>query len=83
MQTSAVIIIIIIIIIIAFKGAFKIFLQSPCCAMRMLKWPPAQLCANHVQHNQCLSCASCRVTCHLVRRDSSAIKFDRVEIAFI
>ena len=25
----------------------------------------------------------CRVTCHLVRRDSSAIKFDRVEIAFI
>ena len=24
-----------------------------------------------------------RVVCHLVRRDSSAIKFDRVEIAFI
>ena len=25
----------------------------------------------------------CHVTCHLVRRDSSAIKFDRVEITFI
>ena len=24
-----------------------------------------------------------RVVCHLVRRDSSAIKFDRAEIAFI
>ena len=38
----------------------------------------AQSCANHVQHIQRLSCATCRVTCHVVRRDSSAIKFDRV-----
>ena len=40
----------------------------------------AQPCANHVQQNEHLSCAN--VMCHLVRRDSSAIKFDRVEIAF-
>ena len=43
----------------------------------------AQSYANHVQHIECLSHAACHVTCHLVRRDSSAIKFDRVEIAFI
>ena len=43
----------------------------------------AQSCANRVQHIERLSRATCRVTCHLVRRDSSATKFDRVEIAFI
>ena len=43
----------------------------------------AQPCANHVQHIERLSQATCHVTCHLVRRDSSAIKLDRVEIAFI
>ena len=32
-----------------------------------------QSCANHVQH----------FVCHWVRRDSSVIKFDRLEIAFI
>ena len=43
-----------------------------------------QSCANHVQHIERLSRLSTyRVTCHVVRRDSSAIKFDRVEIAFI
>ena len=40
-------------------------------------------CANHVQHIERLSRATCRVTCHAVRRDSSAVQFDRVEIAFI
>ena len=40
-----------------------------------------QSCANHVQHIGHL-CAICRVTCHVVQRDSSAFKFDRVEIAF-
>ena len=39
-------------------------------------------CANHMQHIERLSRATCD-TCHVVRRDSSAIKFDRVEIAFI
>ena len=42
-----------------------------------------QSCTNHVQHIQRLSRATCRVMCHVVRRDSSAVKFDRVEIAFI
>ena len=36
----------------------------------------AQSCAKHVQHIERLSRATCRVTCHVVRRDSSAIKFD-------
>ena len=38
----------------------------------------AQSCANHVQHIERLSRATCRVTCHAVRMDSSATKFDRV-----
>ena len=66
-----IIIIIIIIIIIAFNGAVRDALQSPHCAV------------NHVQHIERLSRATCRVTCRVVQRDSSAIKFDRVEIAFI
>ena len=32
----------------------------------------------HVQQIERLSRATCRVECHVVRRDSSAIKFDRV-----
>ena len=54
------------------------FLQSP---TRTLKWPgrnPVQITFNtssayHVQP----------AVCHLVRRDSSAFKFDRVELSFI
>ena len=42
----------------------------------------AQSCANHVQHNERLSRTTDRVTCLVVRRDSSTVKFDRVEIAF-
>ena len=38
----------------------------------------AQSCANHVQHLERLSRAACPVTWLVVRRDSSAIKFDRV-----
>ena len=64
--------------IIAFKGAIRDFLQSPqrheLSPTRTLKWPGG----NRVQ----ITC-KCHVTCQLVRRDSSAIKFDRVEIAFI
>ena len=76
----------IIIIIIAFKVAVRDFLHSPRCAAnclptRTLKWPRhnrVKITCNtsNVYHVQ-------RVVCHLVRRDSSAIKFDRVEIAFI
>ena len=36
-----------------------------------------QSCANQVQHIERFSRATC-VTCHMVRKDSSAIKFDRV-----
>ena len=43
----------------------------------------SQSCANHVQHIECLSHATVCVTCHVVRRVSSTIKVDRVEIAFI
>ena len=49
---------------------------------RALKWPRRNR-ANLVQHIKRLSHATCRVTCHLVRKDSSDIKFDKVEIAFI
>ena len=38
----------------------------------------AQLCANHVQRIERLSRATCSVTCHVVRRDSSAVELDRV-----
>ena len=65
-------------IIIALKAGnrFFFFLQSPQVAR-------AQPCANHVQHIERLSRATCRVTCLVVQRDSSAIKFDRAEITFI
>ena len=35
----------------------------------------AQSCANRMQHIERLSRVTCRVTCYVVRRDSSAIKF--------
>ena len=72
------------IIIITFKGANQDFLQSPQCATNRPKhvvW--AQSCANHVRHIECLSHATCCVTCHVVQRDSSAVKFDSVAILFI
>ena len=76
----------IIIIIIAFKGAVWDFWQSPhstskCLPTRTLKL----LRHNHVQITCNTSCdyhVHC-VICHLVWRDSSAMKFDRNEIAFI
>ena len=73
----------IIIIVTAFKGTVRDFLQSPSMCRelsptRTLKWPRH----NHVK----ITCNTSSVyhvqrdVCHLVRRDSSAIKFD---IAFI
>ena len=49
----------------------------------LLRGPYAQVaglqsCANHVQRIQCLSRATRRAMCHVARRYSSAIKFDRV-----
>ena len=76
-----------IIIIIAFKGAIRDF-YNLLTAMRTVsntfaQVPRAQSCANHVQHIEQPSRATCHVTCHVVGRDSSAIKFGRVYIAFI
>ena len=51
---------------------------------RTLKWPGrnrVEITCN-ATHLALFTC-NCHVTCHLVRSDSSAIKFDRVEIAFI
>ena len=78
---------IIIIIIIAFKGAIRDLLQSPHSAANCLQHvrssgPSAIVYKSRATHRALISC-KCHVTCHLVRRDSSAIKFDRVEIAFI
>ena len=78
---------IIIIIIIAFKGAIRDFLQSPHSAANCLQHvrssgPGATVCKSRATHVALITC-KCHVTCRLVRRDSSAIKFDRVEIAFI
>ena len=77
----------IIIIIITFKGAIRDFLQSPHSAANCLQHarssgPGAIVCKSRATHRALITC-KCHVTCHLVRRDSSAIKFDRVEIAFI
>ena len=44
--------------------------------------PGAIVCKSRATHRALVTC-KCHVTCHLVWRDSSAIKFDRVEIAFI
>ena len=79
--------VIIIIIIIAFKGTIRDFVQSPhsaanCLQHVRLSGPGATMCKSPATHRALITC-KCHVTCHLVRRDSSAIKFDRVEIAFI
>ena len=76
-----------IIIIITFKGVIRDFLQSPHCAANCLQHvfsscPVAIVCKSRATHLALFTC-KCHVTCHLVRRDSSAVKFNRVEIAFI
>ena len=78
------IIILIMIIMIAFKGAVRDFLQSPCCAANRLQHVRSGPRRNLVQITCNTSSAYHleRVMCHLVRVDSSAIKFDRVEMAF-
>ena len=76
----------IMIMIIASKSAIldfsNLLTAPPTVSNTYTQVARAQSCANHVQHIERLSRATCRVTCHLVRRDSSAIQFDRVEIAF-
>ena len=81
------VIIIIIIIIITFKGAIRDFLESPHSAANCLQHVRssglgATVCKSHATHRVLIT-RKCHVMCHLVRRDSSANKFDSVEIAFI
>ena len=76
----------IIIIIIAFKGAVRDFftISSLCNKLppaRTLKWPRHN-CVK-ITCNTSSTYQVQRVVCHLAQRDSSAIKFDRVEITFI
>ena len=73
--------------IIAFKGAIRDLLESPHSAANCLQHVRSSgmraiVCKSRATHRALISC-KCHVTCHLVRRDSSAIKLDRVEIAFI
>ena len=79
--------IIIIVIIIAFKGAIRDFLQSPHSAANCIQHvrssgPGAIVCKSRATHRALIT-GKFHVACHLVRRGSSATKFDRVEIAFI
>ena len=77
---------VVIIIIIAFKGAIRDFfnlLTAPQIVSNMYTQAARmQSCANHVQHIKRLSHAT-YVLCHVVRRGSSAIKYNRAYIAFI
>ena len=82
-----VILLLLLIIIFAFKGAIRDFLQSPHSAANCLQHvrssgQGAIVCKSRATHRALITC-KCHVTCHLVRRDSSAIKFYKVEIAFI
>ena len=77
-----IIIIVIIIIIIAFKGAIRDFFESPHSAANCLQHvrsngPGAIVCKSRATHRALIT-HKCHVTCHLVRRDSSAIKFDEL-----
>ena len=76
-------------IIITFKSAIRDFLRSPHSGANRLQHvrvrssgPGATVWKSRATHRALITC-KCHVMCHLVRRDSSAIKFDRVEIAFI
>ena len=71
--------------IIAFKGAVREVLQSPHCAASHLQHvrssgPGAIVCKSRAIHRALIAYTISR---YVVRRDSSAIKFNRVDIAFI
>ena len=75
-------------IIIAFKGAIWDFLPSHsavnCLQVQHVcsSGPGAIMCKSRATHRALITC-KCHFMCHLEQRDSSAIKSDRVEIAFI
>ena len=77
------------IIIIALKGAIQDFLQSPHCAgncfqrVRSSGLGAIIIICVHITCNTSSAYHVQHAVCHFVRWDSSAIKFDRVEITFI
>ena len=66
---------------ISLFGSSEVYRSRPDVLGRSARGP-ARTFSDVVQHIERLSRATC-VTCQVVRRDSSAIKFDRVEIVFI
>ena len=80
-------VIIIIILKVAMWDFFTIpSLRHKLSPTRTLKWPGCnhvQIMCNTLTLIKRLSCATCCVTCHVVQKESSATKFDRVEIPFI
>ena len=68
---------------IAFKGAIRDVLQSPHSAANCLQHvrssgPGAIVCKSRATHRALITC-KCHVTCHLVRRDSSAISLTELK----
>ena len=87
MMMMMMMIIIIIIIIISSKSATRDLLQSPHCSTNCLQCvrlsgPGAIVCKSRACNTSSAYHVQPAVS-HLERRDSSAIKFDRVEMAFI
>ena len=67
---------------IALKGAIRDFFYNLLTAPRTVsnmyaQVARAQLCANHVPHIERSPRATYHVTCHVVGRDSSGIKYDK------
>ena len=67
-------------VMIAFKAQIDIFLQSPHSAANCLQHvrssgPGAIVCKSRTTHPAVITC---NMSCYVVRRDSSAIKSDRV-----
>ena len=69
--------------VIAFKGAVRIVFYNLLTAPRTTTSTYAQVAKAQIRCNTSNAYHVQRVVCHLVRRDSSAIKFHRVEITFI
>ena len=77
-------IIIMLILVITLRGAIQDFLQSPYSTANCFQLVCSSeiVCKSRATH-RALSTCKCHVTCHVVRRDSLTINFDRVQIIFI
>ena len=70
-----------------FQSTIRDILQSPHRAvnrLQLVRWSGLHgiVCKSHATH-QALFQAACRVMCHMVRRDSSVIKFDELKLHLI